>query len=133
MNAEIKEKWIAALVSGKYSQVKGKLRRDNGYCCLGVLCDIKEDGKWKLDITDSAYIYKEEQNFLPLEIQEWAELFSDDPHFYVPKDEPLYKEIEMLKAYIRIVEGQALYCKLSQLNDNLLTFEEIAHLIDKYL
>lgn len=39
MNKEIKQKWINALVSGKYQQGKGKLCRDNKYCCLGVLAE----------------------------------------------------------------------------------------------
>lgn len=33
-------KWIKALRSGKYSQSKGTLHNENGYCCLGVACSI---------------------------------------------------------------------------------------------
>ena len=46
MNQEIKTKWVVALRSGDYKQTKGKLKDANGYCCLGVLCDIsrKETG-----------------------------------------------------------------------------------------
>lgn len=41
-------KWVLALRSGKYQQGKRYLRRDtDSYCCLGVLCDISETGKWK--------------------------------------------------------------------------------------
>lgn len=47
MNAEIKQKWIEALRSGKYEQGKYVLRSaDNKYCCLGVLCDIVAPGSW---------------------------------------------------------------------------------------
>lgn len=43
MPAELRNMWLAALRSGTYTQAKEALRRDNGgYCCLGVLCDIKE-------------------------------------------------------------------------------------------
>lgn len=43
MNPEIKQKWVAALRSGKYVQGKGTLKRNNEdgtakYCCLGVIC-----------------------------------------------------------------------------------------------
>lgn len=34
------EKWIVALRSGKYRQVKGFLYFSKAYCCLGVKCDI---------------------------------------------------------------------------------------------
>ncbi len=32
--------WIAKLRSGTIEQTKSFLRRDNSYCCLGVLCEI---------------------------------------------------------------------------------------------
>ena len=38
MPQKLKDKWLAALRSGKYKQGTGKLRDDSGgYCCLGVL------------------------------------------------------------------------------------------------
>lgn len=40
LKPDIKSRWIEALRSGKYSQSTGTLRDTNGYCCLGVLCDI---------------------------------------------------------------------------------------------
>lgn len=40
MDTEIKRKWVEALRSGEYMQAQGKLRRSDGYCCLGVLCDV---------------------------------------------------------------------------------------------
>jgi hypothetical protein len=51
LNKEIATKWVAALRSGDYKQTQGVLRSaDNGYCCLGVLCDLynKEtgNGEW---------------------------------------------------------------------------------------
>lgn len=57
MLKELKEKWIAALESGKYQQAKGKLKRvGDTYCCLGVLCDISGDGEWK-EMTPGAFEY----------------------------------------------------------------------------
>jgi hypothetical protein len=41
MDALLKSEWIDALRSGKYQQAKSFLKTDNGYCCLGVLCDIQ--------------------------------------------------------------------------------------------
>ena len=45
MTQELKEKWVAALRSGEYSQCKASLKEDAGngtvgYCCLGVLREI---------------------------------------------------------------------------------------------
>lgn len=41
MKPKIKEKWIAALRSGEYTQGRMVLRdSDNNFCCLGVLCNL---------------------------------------------------------------------------------------------
>lgn len=45
----IKEKAILlaeALESGKYKQCSGQLRFGDGFCCLGVACDISGQGEW---------------------------------------------------------------------------------------
>lgn len=42
MNPELKAKWVAALRSGEYRQVSGRLRKGDGFCCLGVLCTVAD-------------------------------------------------------------------------------------------
>lgn len=46
-NQKVMQAWVKALRSGEYKQTTGALRRSSatetmpeGYCCLGVLCDI---------------------------------------------------------------------------------------------
>lgn len=34
------KKWVAALRSGEYKQVRERLRGSDGFCCLGVACDL---------------------------------------------------------------------------------------------
>lgn len=46
MKPELKENWIKALRSGKYTQTSNHLRVNDGYCCLGVLCDVLDPKKW---------------------------------------------------------------------------------------
>lgn len=50
MKSEIKAKWVAALRSGDYSQTRRNLRNTEGFCVLGVLCDVyrktTNDGAW---------------------------------------------------------------------------------------
>lgn len=46
MNPEWKAKWLAALRSGKYKQTSKYLRTEEGYCCLGVLCDLVAPDQW---------------------------------------------------------------------------------------
>ena len=37
MDAELKQKWVAALRSGEYKQCQRVLHDGVGYCCIGVL------------------------------------------------------------------------------------------------
>ena len=37
---ERRELWAKALESGEYTQIKGRLRTDSGFCALGVGCDV---------------------------------------------------------------------------------------------
>lgn len=56
MDQELKTKWVEALRSGKYKQATKVLRdsQSGGFCCLGVLLDISDTGKWAHDhfVTD---------------------------------------------------------------------------------
>jgi len=40
MNPRIKQRWLDALRSGEYKQTMENLQDMNGFCCLGVLCDL---------------------------------------------------------------------------------------------
>ena len=42
MNKKMKTEWVKALRSGDYKQGKEFLKSEQGYCCLGVLCDLNE-------------------------------------------------------------------------------------------
>jgi hypothetical protein len=46
----VKEAWVAALRSGDYKQTKYELQDKDGFCCLGVLCDVyakqNPNGQW---------------------------------------------------------------------------------------
>lgn len=54
MTPSQKQRWLAALRSGKYEQTKGWLNKDNKFCCLGVACEVfKEDVN--LTVTEEVY------------------------------------------------------------------------------
>ena len=55
---EWRRKWIEALRSGKYRQTTGTLRDRDGFCCLGVLCDISEKGKWVREEEDECWYFE---------------------------------------------------------------------------
>ncbi len=75
MKPEIKTWWCEALTSGKYTQGKDKLRKeqtDGGvtFCCLGVLTDLylQEKGQtWE----EAGF---QDWNYLPGDVIKWAEM-----------------------------------------------------------
>lgn len=58
MKKEVAEAWVSALRSGKYSKTTRQLRTSQGFCCLGVLCDISGQGSWYEDHKDS-FVYRD--------------------------------------------------------------------------
>lgn len=111
MNPVVKEKWLAALRSDNYTQTSGKLRINDSFCCLGVLCDLysKETGnEW--EGYNYSFKFLGSTGVLPWKVCDWANL----------RDEgALLNE-----------EGNS---SLWSLNDSGKTFEEIADVIEKEL
>ena len=122
MKADIKQRWIDALRSGKYEQGRGALRTGDTFCCLGVLCDIHKPEGWKFcqgggDVARQ-WGYEdfngdgERNDVLPPHVKRWAGLELQSP------------EIKKLDGYA---------ASLANLNDNGTTFAEIADLIETHL
>jgi hypothetical protein len=81
MNPEIKAKWVAALRSGQYQQNRGSLRRNDAFCCLGVLCELhrQEVGgeEWCERTGSGTRAYGRANALPPGEVSQWAG-FDDD-------------------------------------------------------
>lgn len=84
MNERIKAMWSEALRSNQYAQTKDALKNSKGYCCLGVLCDLylKEKGLEWTEGFGWEYSCLGEGETLPGEVQDWAELPSENPRVY---------------------------------------------------
>jgi hypothetical protein len=71
MDAEWKARWLTALRSGEYSQVRDVLRAPapkNAYCCLGVLCAITPGVTWDKD-SDAVYDECDADGELPVPLR----------------------------------------------------------------
>ena len=120
MKKELKKEWIKALRSGKYKQTSRSLRTPDGFCCLGVLCDIAiksgevknaidEHLKWE-DQNRPYFRIGMESNYIPGDIREWAEII----------ESPIVEQ----------ENGETDY--LTNINDaGELSFYDIANLIEK--
>lgn len=144
LKPEVKKKWLAALRSGDYQQVKHKLRVETedgkpSFCCLGVLCDIYEkegytEAQWhfrgeRTDDGNRSMQIAGEQTYVPQLIQGWAfEGYHDaDLRMYDNKDF-LFDNSDK---FVKKVEGYK-DLTLWKLNDEFnMTFEEIADVIEE--
>lgn len=129
MDQDIKKRWTDALRSGEYSQDRNWLATSDGYCCLGVLCEIavqdgvvfRENGEY-FDPDNPEDISGEE---LPQAVVKWAALnidkFGENP----------ISDIEHPHASAR---PERPFAHLSELNDDMdYDFNMIATVIDRVL
>lgn len=71
------KKWVAALRSGNYRQGMGQLCSDDGYCCLGVACDVAVKSGLPIKVETSAdqtTSYDGSSCLLPLSVMGWLGL-----------------------------------------------------------
>lgn len=132
MNADVKAKWVAALRSGNYEQGEGALQTVNGFCCLGVLCDlaVREgviDAPTKAEIdygkdvgTVTTYLYP-------------AYIDGDDEreHSYLPEAVSTWAHINRHGNRDRDPATNGYRPSLAALNDDGKTFSEIADVIEQ--
>lgn len=127
MRKEIAERWVAALRSGEYEQSAGFLQTTEGYCCLGVLCDLhmretgdgewlppKFDdsvGQWRLRYRDDLGVDGERTP--PLGVHAWADM----------EDTPT--------VFFRHRLGTEIRDAIANLNDGGYTFAQLADLIEE--
>ncbi len=127
---EVAEKWVKALRSSKYRQAVGTLREKNeapngkdGFCCLGVLCDlaVQEGAIPEPEYSEESgdYLYGKKTKsaeLLPPAVVEWAGLSKVNPQVVDYEGE----------------FGQSYGLTFSDLNDDYgFTFRKIATLIEK--
>jgi hypothetical protein len=136
MNPAIKTQWVAALRSGEYQQGRNFLRTDEGFCCLGVLCDLAAKASigvyWSeptaaptLDgrVYDDVQACCDSTGLLPAAVMCWAELDTDSP------------EVAAFNGLnIDLIPDNCDEIPLTQLNDtHLFDFLMIADLIEAQL
>lgn len=115
MDPEWKAKWVEALRSGKYKQGQYKLRDEDQFCCLGVLCDLVDNTAWS--------------------VRDFHEAYDEVPSQRIGKVVG-FKEME---PYIYDtnpdvgLSGDEGTITLAQLNDAGATFAEIADIIEEVL
>jgi hypothetical protein len=117
MNKDKADLLVATLRSGEFSQTKGALKNNKGFCCLGVACELYRretgNGNWLTDGNEDLYVVgkESERGALPKSVQNWLGTRSANPSTSVTREDfPL---------------------SLAELNDDGWSFEKIADLIER--
>jgi hypothetical protein len=108
---EIKEKWLTALRSGEYTKGTKYLCKNKKYCCLGVLCEIKNEQNSK----NNAICYDEEDSILSHN----DELFG------------VLNALGSFNGFFIKIDTLSFY-SLAYINDDTETFEEVIEVIEQY-
>lgn len=67
MKKALAERWAKALESGRYKKTTGRLGDSEGFCCLGVLCELAK----KSGVIEH---YAKTNGGLPTPVAEWSGL-----------------------------------------------------------
>jgi hypothetical protein len=119
MKKEWADKWVDALRNGPYTQTRRMLRGSEGFCCLGVLCDLVKDeplvqGRWREGFVTAISFevsHTLQSAVLPQRVQKLVGMSSEN-------------------GLLKNSEGSS--TTLSTLNDDGKTFDEIARIIEKH-
>lgn len=117
------EQWTAALRSGKYSQGQNTLCDGTNYCCLGVLAE--EAGFPKQEVSDGVINYI----FDATRIEDAV-----IPSIYrnkILEDLDLTINVPSMDLYGEPYPQEVLHNRLMSMNDNGVTFEQIAAYIEQ--
>ncbi len=138
--------WIIALRSNRYPQGVGWLRQPQGFCCLGVACDVWDPNHWIESETCAIYslegdVESDVTLALPDDI---TRLLGPEPE-EDPDGDELIHEVPVPRAiaerYVsnhvmaevdNAIADDSSVVTLSTLNDKGATFKEIANVIEAW-
>lgn len=110
---EHRKQWVAALRSGNYQKIKGRLKRDEGFCCLGVACDISNIGSWYENVNGgiqyTGTIENVNVSLIPDEVRDWLGLQSGDGAYSASslwRDNDSYTDIKSFADIADIIESE---------------------------
>jgi hypothetical protein len=135
----IKEKameLVAALRSGKYAQTKNTLRDEQGFCCLGVACDISGLDDWSPVVDeidgDERLTYHGQETEMPASVRNYFGFYSCNGAW---RDADKIGIIKTRRRFVLETDDDDGFVQLeclSMLNDYNWTFEQIADFIEQH-
>lgn len=122
--------WLAALRSGDYKQTTMTLRDEDGFCCLGVACDVylnsgdaPKSAKWLKTNEFQPKKSDIKTGVLPETVKDWLGLKDEAGEFYVRTKKADWTTFS--------IDGKKYTQEsLAEINDNGKTFKQIAKIIE---
>lgn len=105
MRKDIAVKWVEALRSGKYNQAPYSLKTDEGYCCLGVLCETTtEHHNWRFHenkLRDSHDLHDFAMEILPESLRESFGITSNEQDDFTTMNDDMGMSFVQIADYIQ--------------------------------
>ena len=125
--------WVESLESGRYQQARQALRTEDGFCCLGVACDVSGVGKWEQRRVlggDMMWRFNKCREALPPEVMEWLAVKSCTCTLNWDSSDDWRSNMKSDKYWFSVTprSGEP---SLLKLNDGGMSFVEIAQFIRK--
>jgi hypothetical protein len=99
---ELKNKWLAALKSGKYKRGNGILRGEGFHCCLGVLHDIT-GAEWQ-PCDDGTFLVEDDPIFAVERLKNLGLDYADARILARENDRAVYADLSY-KCVIPLIEA----------------------------
>jgi len=129
---------LETLKSGEYTHTSGRLRSPvNGYCCLGVMCNLVKPDAWQSQIDP----YSENPN----EIKDWkfelGTFAADDDHTSFPAEDIAIEfgfadkqgSLRGKDGDVGLYVNDSCFASLSEVNDDFTSFDPVIQILEKYL
>lgn len=127
-----RERWVNELKSGDYDQDTSYLKTDDGYCCLGVLCDI-EGVEWSEETKggERGYMFGPDGEAEGLNLNLVEKYLLNGVQGQL-NDTIFWFESAWAMSAPQEQYSYSSYDSLAEANDDGRTFDEIAELITDY-
>lgn len=132
LNPEAKAAWLEALRSEAYPQTNGELGNSDGFCCLGVACEValSHGVTMELGLSEHGTMFFDSMSqYLPTAVEDWLGVGSMNP--MVRLDIEAYEALREWDHQTHFYAHQMV--SLSELNDAAVPFRMIADIIDRLM
>lgn len=107
---ENRRKFIDALRSGDWIQTRFALHTSEGYCCLGVACELSELGDWQSSGSEHPYMsYLGESVSMPSEVMQFYGFTENEAEYLAGMNDDILASFNQIADWIAKEEEEGFF------------------------